>query len=69
MGTRFIYDRSHITVDPRVLAIAGTEHVGFSSTRQTSRAQSAKRREVFGESHVCSANRMKGELHPTKNRL
>ena len=29
---------------------AGTEHVGFSPTRQTSRAPSAKRREVFGES-------------------
>ena len=30
---------------------AGTEYVEFSSTRQTSRAPSAKRREVFGESH------------------
>ena len=30
---------------------AGTEHVGFSPTRQTSLAPSAKRREVFGESH------------------
>ena len=30
---------------------AGTEHVGFSSTRQTWLARSAKRREVFGESH------------------
>ena len=31
---------------------AGTEHVGFSATRQTSRAPSAKRREVCGESHA-----------------
>ena len=30
---------------------AGTEHVGFSPTRQTLLAPSAKRREVFGESH------------------
>ncbi|CAN0422214.1 unnamed protein product, partial [Laminaria digitata] len=30
---------------------AGTEHVGFSPTRQTSLAPSAMRREVFGESH------------------
>ena len=29
---------------------AGTEHVGFSPTRQTLLAPSAKRREVFGES-------------------
>ena len=30
---------------------AGTEHVGFSPTRQTLLAPSAKRREVFGQSH------------------
>ena len=29
----------------------GMEHVGFSPTRQTSHAPSAKRREVLGESH------------------
>ena len=40
---------------------AGTERVGFSWTRQASLATSAKRREVFGE--------MKGDLHPTENRL
>ena len=41
---------------------AGTEHVGFLQKRQTllSQARSAMR---------CSAIRMKGELHPTKNRL
>ena len=31
--------------------IAGRERVGFSPTRQTSRAPSAKCRKVFGESH------------------
>ena len=30
---------------------AGTEHVGFSPTRQTLLAPSAKRREVFDELH------------------
>ena len=30
---------------------AGREHVGFSPTRQTLLAPSAKRRDVFGESH------------------
>ena len=30
---------------------AGTEHVGFSPTSQTSRVQSPRRREVFGKSH------------------
>ena len=30
---------------------AGTEHVGFAPTRQTLLAPSAKRRDVFGESH------------------
>ena len=29
----------------------GTEHAGFSTTRQTLLAPSAKRREMFGESH------------------
>ena len=29
----------------------GTEHVGFSPTRQTLLAPSAKHREVLGESH------------------
>ena len=36
---------------------AGTEHVGFSPTRQTLLAPSAKR------SVRCRASRMKGELH------
>ena len=42
---------------------AGTEHVGFSPTRQILLAPSAKRRRKY------PASRMKGELHLTKNRL
>ena len=42
---------------------AGTEHVGFSPTRQTLLAPSAKR------NVRCPASRMKGELHPTQNPL
>ena len=34
---------------------AGTEHVGFSPTRQTFLAPNVKRREVFSESHKESA--------------
>ena len=40
-----------IAIRPSRPYYAGTEHVGFSPTRQTSRAPSTKRREVFGESH------------------
>ena len=50
-GTQFVHGRSRMTVDPRIPTIyAATEHVGFSPTRQTLLAPSAKRREVFGES-------------------
>ena len=40
----------------------GAKHVGFSPTKQTLLAPSAKRRDVFGD-------RMTGELHPTKGPL
>ena len=47
-----MHGRSRVAIDPRIPTIyAGTEHVGFSATRQTMLAPSAKRREVFGESH------------------
>ena len=36
---------------PSHLYNAGTEHVGFSTTRQTLLAPSAKHRDVAGESH------------------
>ena len=40
-----------IAIRPSHTYSAGTERVGFSPTRQTLLAPSAKRREVFGESH------------------
>ena len=36
---------------PSHLYYAGTEHAGISATRQTLLAPSAKRHEVFSESH------------------
>ena len=36
---------------PKTATSVATRVVGFSGTRQTSRAPSAKRREVFGESN------------------
>ena len=39
--------RMTIAISPSLPCIAGTEHVGFSSTTQTSREPCAKRREVF----------------------
>ena len=41
--------RSRMTIDARTSTMP--EHVGFSPTRQTLLAPSAKRREVSGESH------------------
>ena len=58
-----MHGRSRMTIDPRIPTNTGTEHVGFSPTRQTSLAPSARRREVFGESHEGR------ELHPTKDRF
>ena len=49
--THFMHNRSFKTIDPRIPYNVGTRHVGFSPARQTSRAPSEKRREVFGESH------------------
>ena len=44
--------RSRMSIDRPLHAYnAGTEHVGFSLTRPTLLAPSAKRREVLGESH------------------
>ena len=60
----FMHGRSRMTVWYRASHPydAGTKHVGFWPTRQTLLAPSAERREVF-------ASRMKGEPHPTKNRV
>ena len=49
--TQFVHGRNRMTIRPSHLYYAGAEHVGFSRTRQTLPAPSAKRREVFGESH------------------
>ena len=50
--TLFMHGRSRISIhSPSHPCNAGTEHVGFSPTRQISPALSAKRCEVFGESH------------------
>ena len=56
-----MHDRSHMTIHgPSHPYNAGTEHVGFYPTRQTSLAPlapSAKCRAVFGESHEeCAAS-------------
>ena len=40
-----------VAISPSHPYYAGTEHVGFVSTRKISRAPSAKRCEMFGESH------------------
>ena len=45
-----MHGRSRMTIDPRIY-YAGTEHVGFSPTRQKLLTRSAKRREVLGELH------------------
>ena len=47
-----MHGRSRTTIDRSSHPYnAGTEHVGYSSTRQTLLTPSAKRREVSGESH------------------
>ena len=53
MYSVFTYGRSGMTIAIRPLHPynAGTNHVGFSPTRHTLLAPSARRREVFGESH------------------
>ena len=53
MYSIFMHGRSMKIVDPRISTIPGRSmsDVGFSPTRQTLLASSAKRREVFGESH------------------
>ena len=47
-----MYDGSRMTVDPRIPTIPERSmSVGVAPTKQTLLAPSAKRREVFGESH------------------
>ena len=40
-----------MATDSRIPTMPGTEHVGFSPTRKALLAASAKRREVYDESH------------------
>ena len=49
----FMHGRSRMTIwyRPSHPYYAGTDHAGFSPTRQTLLAPSAKHGEVFGESH------------------
>ena len=50
-GVHFTRSRRLKTIGLRIPTNAATEHVGFLPTRQTSRAPSAKSRQVFSESH------------------
>ena len=50
-GTQFVHGRCRMTIDPSIPTMPGRSTSGFSPTRQTLHAPSAKRREVFGESH------------------
>ena len=48
----YAHGRSRMAINPRVPNMSGHgTHVGFTLTRQISLAPTAKRREVFGESH------------------
>ena len=61
-GAQFVHGRSRMTIDPRTPTMPRRSTSGFcqSGKHCLHQARSAVR---------CSANRMKGELHPTKNRL
>ena len=49
--TQFRHGRSRMTMNPRIPIMPGRSTSGFRQNRQTLLAPSAKRREVFGESH------------------
>ena len=59
--TQFVHGRSRMTIDPRIPTIPGRSTSGFHQPGRhcLHQARSAVR---------CSASRMKGELHPSKNR-
>ena len=60
--TQFVHDRSRMSIDPRIPTMPGRSTSGFHKPRRhcLHRARSAVR---------YSASRVKGELHPSKNRL
>ena len=59
--TQFVHGGSRMTIDPRIPTMPGRSTSGFHQPGRhfLHRARSAVR---------CSASRMKGELHPSKNR-
>ena len=61
-GTQFVHGRSQLTIDPRIPTVPGRSTSGFHQPGRhcLHQARSAVR---------CSASCMKGELHPSKNRL
>ena len=48
--THLIHSRSRVAIDPRISTMPGRSMSDFSPTKQTSRAPTAERREVLGES-------------------
>ena len=60
-GIHVTQGRSRMIMDPRTPYNAGTEHAGFSTTRQTLLAQAIR-------AVRCLSSRIKGELHPSRNR-
>ena len=60
--TQSVHDRSCMTIDPRIPTMPGRSTSGF---HQPGRHCLHQARSAAG----CSASRMKGELHPSKNRL
>ena len=60
-GTQFVHGRSRTTIDPRIPTMPGRSTSAFHQPGRhcLHQARCAVR---------CSASRMKGELHPSKNR-
>ena len=60
-GTQFVHGRSRMTMDPRIPSMPGRSMSVFHQPGRhcLHQARGAVR---------CSASRMKGELHPSKNR-
>ena len=51
--TQFVHGRSRMTIDPRIPTMPGRRTSGFyQPDKHCLLAPSAKRREVFGESHA-----------------
>ena len=59
--TQFVHGHSRMTIDPRIPTMPGRSTSGF---QQPGRHRLHHARSAVG----CSVSRMKGELHPSKNR-